>query len=76
MSKFNTVSFDAADTLFFIKEGLGNTYCNVLKKYSSSYDPSDISRCFKNTFHPERVYILIALKGMSFLKQKNSGGIV
>ena len=68
MSKFNTVSFDAADTLFFIKEGLGNTYCNVLKKYSSSYDPSDISRCFKKHFSSRKGLHFDCLKGDDLFK--------
>ena len=31
MSKFNTISLDAADTLFYIKEGLGGFYNKILK---------------------------------------------
>ena len=50
MGKYNTVSLDAADTLFFIKEGLGNTYCKVLKEYSSAYNPNDIEKYFKKHF--------------------------
>ena len=43
MSKYNTISFDAADTLFYIEKGLGGSYCEVLKNYDVSYTPKDIS---------------------------------
>ena len=43
MCKFNTISLDAADTLFFIKKGLGNTYYEILKKYTNKFEPKEIS---------------------------------
>jgi len=50
MSKYNTISFDAADTLFYIEKGLGGSYCEVLKNYDVSYTPKDISSAFKKFF--------------------------
>ena len=50
MSKYNTISFDAADTLFYIGKGLGGSYFEVLKKYETSYSPKDISAAFKKYF--------------------------
>ena len=47
MSKFNTISLDAADTLFYIRKGLGDTYNGVLKKYADNYDSKNISASFK-----------------------------
>ena len=51
MSKFNTISLDAADTLFYIKEGLGDSYNKILKKYSNKYIFKDISNSFKSFFN-------------------------
>ena len=51
MCKFNTISLDAADTLFFIKKGLGNTYYEILKKYTNKFEPKEISNCFKKYFN-------------------------
>ena len=31
-----TIFFDAADTLFYIQKGLGNTYASVAKKYGAA----------------------------------------
>jgi putative hydrolase of the HAD superfamily len=50
MSKYNTISFDAADTLFYIKKGLGGSYYEVLKNYNVAYKPEDISLAFKKFF--------------------------
>ena len=58
MSKFNTISLDAADTLFYIKKGLGDTYNGVLKKYADNYDSKNISASFKKHFSNR--------KGLSF----------
>ena len=37
-----TIFFDAADTLFYIERGLGNTYASVAKKYGG--DPHPLAR--------------------------------
>ena len=34
-----TVFFDAADTLFYIERGLGNTYASVAKKHGADPTP-------------------------------------
>jgi len=54
MSKFNTISLDAADTLFYIKDGLGDSYNKILKKYSNNYESRDISNSFKNFFNSRK----------------------
>ena len=36
------MDFDAADTLFYIKEGLGNTYAGPAKKYGIEPDPQEL----------------------------------
>ena len=55
MIKYNTISFDAADTLFFIKEGLGEAYLKILKKYTNEYKSTEISKIsnwhLDSTFH-------------------------
>lgn len=63
MGKYNTVSLDAADTLFFIKEGLGNAYCKILKKYSSAYNSNDIEKYFKKHFSTREGLHFNSLKG-------------
>ena len=50
MRKYNTISFDAADTLFYMPKGLGNSYYEVLKKYKTHHDPKAISKSFKKFF--------------------------
>ena len=50
MSRYNTISFDAADTLFYIEKGLGGSYYEVLKNYNVSYSPKEISSAFKKFF--------------------------
>lgn len=45
-----TIFFDAADTLFFIKEGLGNTYAGVARKYGADPDPAALRRAFSKAF--------------------------
>ena len=63
MCKFNTISLDAADTLFFIKKGLGNTYNEILKKYTNKFEPKEISNCFKKYFNSRPGLYFTGLKG-------------
>ncbi|HML94310.1 MAG TPA: HAD-IA family hydrolase [Thermodesulfobacteriota bacterium] len=48
--KITTIFFDAADTLFFIKEGLGNTYAGVARKYGADPDTAALRRAFSKAF--------------------------
>lgn len=50
LSNIKAVFFDAADTLFFIKEGLGNTYAEPAKKYGINPDPQDLKKAFSKHF--------------------------
>ncbi len=52
MSKnsFDTVFLDAADTLFYIKDGLGRTYADVAKKFGNNPSPDSIKRSFGRVF--------------------------
>ena len=63
MCKFNTISLDAADTLFFIKKGLGNTYYEILKKYTDKFKPKEISDCFKKYFNSRHGLYFSGLQG-------------
>ena len=44
------VFFDAADTLFYIKEGLGNTYAKPARKYGIDPDPKELRKAFGKYF--------------------------
>jgi len=44
------VFFDAADTLFYIKDGLGNTYAEPAKKYGVNPDPAKLKKAFSKHF--------------------------
>ena len=44
------VFFDAADTLFYIKDGLGNTYAEPAKKYGVNPDPAELKKAFSKHF--------------------------
>lgn len=46
----NTIFFDAADTLFYIEKGLGNTYAQVAKKHGANPDPGDLRKAFSRAF--------------------------
>ncbi|MFA9408183.1 MAG: HAD-IA family hydrolase [Candidatus Dadabacteria bacterium] len=46
----NTIFFDAADTLFFIEQGLGNTYASVAKKHGGNPDPNNLRKAFSKAF--------------------------
>ena len=48
--KITTIFFDAADTLFFIKEGLGNTYAGVARKYGADPDTAELRSAFSRAF--------------------------
>jgi len=48
--KIKTIFFDAADTLFYIRRGLGHTYAEVARKYGADPDPSDIKKAFSRAF--------------------------
>ena len=46
----NTIFFDAADTLFYIDKGLGNTYASVAKKHGADPDPGLLKKAFSKAF--------------------------
>lgn len=48
--KIKAVFFDAADTLFYIKEGLGNTYALAAKKYGIDPSPNKLKNSFSKHF--------------------------
>ena len=46
-----TIFFDAADTLFYIREGLGNTYAGVARKHGAkNAHPDKIKKAFSKAF--------------------------
>lgn len=45
------VFFDAADTLFYINDGLGHVYSSVAAKYGSNPDPKLVKAAFSHAFH-------------------------
>ncbi len=48
--KVNTIFFDAADTLFYIEKGLGNTYAQVAKKHGADPHPDNLRKAFSKAF--------------------------
>jgi len=48
--RIKTIFFDAADTLFYIRRGLGRTYADVARKYGADPDPADIRKAFSRAF--------------------------
>lgn len=48
--RIKTIFFDAADTLFYIREGLGHTYAGVSRKYGSDASPERIKKAFSRAF--------------------------
>jgi len=46
----NTIFFDAADTLFYIEKGLGNTYASVANKYGGDPDKDHLRKAFSKAF--------------------------
>ncbi len=45
-----TIFFDAADTLFYIRDGLGHTYAGVARKYGADPEPDQIKKAFSGAF--------------------------
>ena len=68
MIKYNTISFDAAATLFFIKEGLGEAYLKILKKYTNEYKSTEISKVFKKHFNAKKGLHFDSLTGDNLIK--------
>jgi putative hydrolase of the HAD superfamily len=50
LSNIKAVFFDAADTLFFIREGIGNTYAAPARKYGIDPDPQELKKAFSIHF--------------------------
>jgi putative hydrolase of the HAD superfamily len=50
-NRIKAVFFDAADTLFYINDGLGYVYSSVAAKYRSTPDPKLVKAAFSNAFH-------------------------
>ena len=50
LSNIKAIFFDAADTLFFIKEGLGNTYAAPARRYGIDPSPQDLKKAFSRHF--------------------------
>ena len=48
--RIKAVFFDAADTLFHIKGGVGNQYWRVAKKYGTNSTPETIDKAFSKAF--------------------------
>jgi putative hydrolase of the HAD superfamily len=49
--QIKTIFFDVADTLFYIREGLGNTYAGVARKHGADDpDPDQIKKAFSKAF--------------------------
>ena len=48
--RIKAVFFDAADTLFHIKGGVGNQYWRVAKKYGTNSTPETIEKAFSKAF--------------------------
>lgn len=45
-----TIFFDAADTLFYIRDGLGNTYASVARNHGANPHPDNIKNAFGKAF--------------------------
>lgn len=50
-NQIKAVFFDAADTLFYIRGGLGNVYSSVAAKYRPAPDPASVRAAFSKAFH-------------------------
>lgn len=50
LSNIKAIFFDAADTLFFIKDGLGKTYAAPARKYGIDPDPQELRNAFSKHF--------------------------
>ncbi len=50
LESITTIFFDAADTLFYIRKGLGSAYSDVARKHGVSPDPERIKEAFSKAF--------------------------
>jgi putative hydrolase of the HAD superfamily len=50
VERVKAVFFDAADTLFFVRGGVGNMYFEVAKRYAPHLSPSQIGKAFERAF--------------------------
>ena len=50
LENIKAVFLDAADTLFYIKNGLGNTYALPAKKYGIAPSPDELKKSFSKHF--------------------------
>ncbi len=66
-TNINTIFFDAADTLFFIERGLGNTYASVAKKHGANPNPNQLKKAFSKAFTTAPP---LAFGGVSDLERK------
>ena len=49
-NNIKAVFFDAADTLFYIKDGLGHTYAKPAKNYGAEPSPAELKKAFSKHF--------------------------
>ena len=49
-NNIKAVFFDAADTLFYIKDGLGHTYAEPARKYGVQPSPEELKKAFSEHF--------------------------
>jgi len=49
-NNYSAIFFDAADTLFYIKKGLGKAYSDIAIKYGVYYEHKKIEIAFSNSF--------------------------
>ena len=50
LKDIKAIMFDAADTLFYIREGLGKTYASPANKYGIDPEPDQIKKAFSKYF--------------------------
>ncbi|MGI9535401.1 MAG: HAD-IA family hydrolase [Thermodesulfobacteriota bacterium] len=50
INNIKAVFFDAADTLFYIKDGLGKTYADPARKYGADPTPEELKKAFSKYF--------------------------
>ena len=50
-NEIKAIFFDAADTLFYIRDGLGITYASVASNYGVNPDPEKIKAAFSKAFN-------------------------
>jgi len=49
-NNYSAIFFDAADTLFYIKKGLGKAYSDIANKYGVYHEHKNIETAFSNSF--------------------------